>query len=430
MQVLLKRKFISSKTMIILLTVSLILHVFIESMRWQMTPVYFTILIALFGEYFNKVIDSPWLRGAVFGLGLIGVICSAVLAYLLPIFKLPKPTGPFDVRTTYCKFQTKDDSLGAKIWFPAFEKPKRKVRAKYHPKPANALKGVMGMPGFIFSHFKIVKTSAYSTIDLSVSDTLQYPIVFYSHGAMSNYIDNTALLQEITSRGYVVVALDHQFSLEKYGIDPALARSLDPVSQMLFIDQLLQYAVPDQVNDFEFVKEQIAKGEPPWISLIDTSRIAYIGHSLGGATAVEAMSQNADLGVGVNLDGPINPNCVDSWNDTLLYISAFSPDLPDNELAKREVPPDFYRAVKNYELTPVKALFSNESVEGSWLRIKQAGHLDFTDVPYLMPMLKSKRYHRSTGHQLKAKIIVNFLDTYLKKLPAKEINHGGLEQLF
>src|SRR5207253_1879288 len=90
------------------LVLSLIAHIFVEGWRWQMTPIY-AVSLALFFYQFSRVFRSPTeqaesasqrLRkyfGHAVGLLFLGI--GTLLSMVLPVFRFPKPTGPFNVGT-------------------------------------------------------------------------------------------------------------------------------------------------------------------------------------------------------------------------------------------------------------------------------------------------------------------------------------------
>ncbi|WP_211370498.1 hypothetical protein [Nonomuraea turkmeniaca] len=56
-----------------------------------------------------------------------------------------------------------------------------------------------------------------------------------------------------------------------------------------------------RVADVRFVLDELAKGR--WGEVIDRSRIAMVGHWMGGRAAAQAMLTDARIKAGVNLDG-------------------------------------------------------------------------------------------------------------------------------
>ena len=80
-----------------LLSAILVGHLLIDGARWQMIPVYIAAMIG--SLYFFSNISKKWLRVTSIFFALLFLIIGGTLAYLLPVFDLPKPTGDFSVGT-------------------------------------------------------------------------------------------------------------------------------------------------------------------------------------------------------------------------------------------------------------------------------------------------------------------------------------------
>ncbi|MEO0332633.1 MAG: hypothetical protein AAF223_13290, partial [Bacteroidota bacterium] len=242
------------------------------------------------------------------------------------------------------------------------------------------------------------------------------PLVIYSHGGSSTNIDNTALLQEIAAQGYMVMAIDYNFSLEAYGLTMEDATTLTVEAQKKFINQLVERTVPNQVDDIIYGLKEIQSTSFPLAKHIDFENIAYLGHSLGGTTSINASNRATPAKAVINMDGPIDPNTITKIKSPILYLSSYSPDLPDKILEGKGLPDaNLYREVKKYELGNVTQLFDTRQDDAFWLRFKHAGHVDFTDVPFMIPMMTTDGYDKQQGHRLRTEVIIDFLNAYLKE---------------
>ncbi|TFW24042.1 hypothetical protein E4L96_06375 [Massilia arenosa] len=103
------------------------------------------------------------------------------------------------------------------------------------------------------------------------------PVLVFASGAHQKAGDYTVLLEQIASRGYVVVALDAPAAGEPY------ASTADEIASAL-----------------REVDRQRANG--PWADRLDEPAGAF-GHSIGGAGAVLALARNPRLRAAFNLDG-------------------------------------------------------------------------------------------------------------------------------
>ena len=92
----------------LLATVFVTIHALIEGMRWQLIPSYVltAILCLVYLKGIASLVNSTHSRGHLrlirigAGIGIFLTLLSAALAVVLPVFTLPKPTGPYRVGTT------------------------------------------------------------------------------------------------------------------------------------------------------------------------------------------------------------------------------------------------------------------------------------------------------------------------------------------
>ncbi|MGW3206024.1 alpha/beta hydrolase [Streptomyces sp. NPDC001135] len=137
------------------------------------------------------------------------------------------------------------------------------------------------------------------------------PVLLYSTGLHSDRAMGTALTQDLASRGYLVVTVDHthdagevEFPGGRLEVNrmPAGSHSSDTLNV--------------RAADIRFVINQlgtIAKGGNPDVDhaklpsglskAVDTSRIGMFGWSLGGAAVDTAMQLDRRIDAGANLDG-------------------------------------------------------------------------------------------------------------------------------
>jgi len=413
-----------SLMIIIIISGTMLLHIVLERIRWQMYLVYVIslVLIGLFVTGFE--INSLWLNRLIQIISLVFILVSNILAILLPVFQLPHINKDVSVGVRYLTIE----SIHLKFFYPSIN-DKKLVKDRYHPTPTKSLDGIMGAPGFVFSHVKLVKTGAYIDADISKAVT-KYPLVIYSHGAMSTYVDNSALLIEIASNGYIVLAIDYDFSFQLYNMNQSDAMSMNLEAQKRFGQELFEKVVPNQVDDISYCLKVLSESNSQLSQAIDFNNIALLGHSLGGTTSVNGSLKIPNVHAVINMDGPIDDKTIPCFHVPLLYMSSFSPDLADEELKAKRVPVDFYRSVKKYELESVYKMMDKKSSDLFWVRLLTAGHLDFTDMPYIVPIMTTRGYNKAKGHQLRSIIINKFLDSYLKQdFKMEKIKDRSLEWL-
>ncbi|WP_433672160.1 alpha/beta hydrolase family protein [Nocardia sp. CA-136227] len=146
------------------------------------------------------------------------------------------------------------------------------------------------------------------------------PIVLFSPGMGMLREANTAQAEDLASHGFVVVAMSHTHeSLATEFPGGRLEKSLLP--QTTDIDEIkaqAELAMRVRVADTRFVLDRLADigagadpdadGHPLPVNLagiLDMSKIAMFGHSLGGATAAQVMHDDRRVAAGVDLDGTL-----------------------------------------------------------------------------------------------------------------------------
>jgi len=411
-----KRNVKSINILAIITIITFALHYFIEGIRWQLYFIYLICIIIILFNLTKGKINKKWLRNILLISSLLIVVFSSTLAIILPVFKLPEMHSKFSVGTDYMTFKDKERDnriINVKVWYPTSAHDG--VNDLYCQNPIESLNGLMGMPGFVFGHLILVKTGAFYKSDI-LNTTNKYPLIIYLHGAVSTNVDNTELLQELAGNGYIVMAIDFKFSYESYHLNKSEATTMNFESQMRFSASLFQKVVPNQVEDILFCINEMQTKKYRLSDYIDFSKISLIGHSLGGSTAINASLENKNIAAVVNIDGPIDKDAILRFHSPLLYISSYSPDLSDEKLTNKGLPDThFYRDVKNFELKNVRQIFNKNQDQSHWVRFKNAGHLDFTDLAFVIPLMKTKGYDKTKGDSLKTVMILDFLDCSLNK---------------
>ncbi|GAB3164005.1 alpha/beta hydrolase family protein [Microbispora hainanensis] len=226
---------------------------------------------------------------------------------------LPEPTGPHPVGTTSLRLEdtsrpdpwvpeAESRELMVSLWYPARSRNGR--RAPYMtPKESELIlkgKGVTGVPSDVLSR---TRTNAFSGAEpAGRGHTL--PLVVLSPGFTDPRSSLTALAEELASRGYVVAAIDHTY--ETFATTfPGGRVTTCAACELEGVDDFGEKAVKNRAVDVSFVIDQLTGPHATWTgaSLIDASRIAMAGTSLGGASVAETMLKDSRVRAGINMDG-------------------------------------------------------------------------------------------------------------------------------
>ncbi len=144
------------------------------------------------------------------------------------------------------------------------------------------------------------------------------PLIVFSHGGISYKDSNTSLYRELASHGYIVASIDHPYQSlftsidgRKVWIDSGYLKELqteDANEDIANSFACYQEWMKIRTADISFVIDsfvaEAAKSDNGFYSLIDTSRIAAMGHSLGGAAALGVARQRSDIRAAVALESP------------------------------------------------------------------------------------------------------------------------------
>jgi predicted dienelactone hydrolase len=374
----------------------------------------------------------PWKSGVAFSL-LIALAGAAI--WLFPVGDLPKPRGPHPVgvRTFELSDTTRPGVLHAaadeprrllvRVWYPAQHVDDYTARPYFTQREtdttARSLGAIFGFPQF-FTYMRHARTNSYEDAPL-LAGARNLPVVLYSHGYSTFLGQNTALMEELASHGYVVYSLQHTYDSattlfpngDVIQTDPAvLAGPSEPEESEARMppslvasatastlderleghlrsredaiaknDRTVMKSTVTWVADRLFLHDRLQKGAVPAnvAQIVAASRLDRVGEagmSFGGATTGSVCLVDARCAAGVNLDG----------GD--FHFNAFDADLPSPFLMFHS---DLRYLYREFGVEPKGAPrgfneFSYERIgtsgeRGNLYRVQLAGtqHLGFSD---------------------------------------------------
>ncbi|MGN9843998.1 alpha/beta hydrolase family protein [Nonomuraea sp. H19] len=339
---------------------------------------------------------TPWApikRGsAVAVVGLLALVASACTASAsastasagrsaapTSTLYLPKPTGSHPVGATSLHLkdvsrhdpwvpEAKARELMVSLWYPA--KPRGERRAQYvTPKESELLVKDAQLPGVPFDVLSKTRTNAFSDAN-PAGRSRSLPLVVLSPGFNSHRSSLTALAEDLASRGYVVVGIDHTYESAATAFPDG--RVTTCVACQAKGEGFGEKVVGSRALDVSFVLDQLTRSRSQWkgARLIDPSRIAMAGQSVGGASSIAAMLKDSRVRAGINMDGttfaPIPPS---GLSRPFLFLGTQEMHSPGGKDSTWER--DWKR------LTRWKR----------WLVVAGAEHASFTDVPLLAGQL-------------------------------------------
>ena len=145
-----------------------------------------------------------------------------------------------------------------------------------------------------------------------------YPLVVFSHGYSLSPIVYSAMVEHYASQGYVVLAPEHNESFD--GSLTGFWEEL--IDRPIDIHRTIDYA------------ELLNKPGAPLAGLIDLDKIAVVGHSYGGYTALAAAGARFDFAAyktrcaALAADDPLNFFCAPITNESDMAKRAGLDDVP------------------------------------------------------------------------------------------------------
>ena len=388
------------------------IHLLIEGWRIQMVPVYVLALLmlvyrwpALIGRTYMVLRRREIIVSSLMALCLI--LGGALAGWLLPVVKLPEPTGPYLVGLVDRELidEARGRRLMVSVWYPT-DRYGQVAPLTHHPdEVAAGLGKLAGLPGLPFQHLRYFKLAASENIPV-LTEGSPFPVLVFSHGLVGLRLQNSSTLQDLASWGYVVVAIDHTdaaavtvfpdgetrfYDLEAFGIPSSIEPDKAIVDERMF---------PVWVADQRFVYDTLemwAVYDPMFADRLDMTHIGSFGHSFGGATALEVCRVDARCRAAVNLDGGLYGAIVSqpAVRPLLLMSSAESSQYAE----------------------PVEEwtrMIENASAEAYWLELPGSTHFSFTITQLLSPILAPKDFDPRAGLGIVDRYLRAFFDVYLR----------------
>ncbi len=264
--------------------------------------------------------------------------------------------------------------------------------------------------------FREVPVHFYYPADAAEGE--RFPLVVFSHGAFGYYQSNTSTYLELASNGYVVAALDHPhhafITRDTAGklvfVDQDFFRTAnalngssasdDPEACYPIFREWMDLRTADlncvldavkaaggscRLNDAWFLPESNADMVRSVLKMTDMTKLGLMGHSMGGAAAVQLGRERDDISAVIDLDGTMLGEYTGVENGKLTVREDVYP-LPVLEFNNWETYNDRKEYLAQGGCYPNDELIRG-AAEGYAVTIRDTKHMDFTDLPLLSPFL-------------------------------------------
>ncbi|MFC6019848.1 alpha/beta hydrolase family protein [Plantactinospora solaniradicis] len=349
--------------------------------------------------------------------GLVAVAASAVpiraaLAAATPAkieLTVPEPSGPYPIGTTelhlvqpgrpdpWAPEITRE--LMVSLWYPAVPDP-RYPRAPYLPSAlAELYETEAGVAPLALPTGRIDwrGTRTHARVAAPVlARPGGHPVVLYSPGGLNSRALGTVGAQDLASRGFVVVTVDHPGEAAVEFPGNRIRRTQVPfdITDPAEIERVKERFMAAREADLLFVLDQLevlaAGGNPDAERralprglgrAMDLSNVGMFGHSAGGLATARAMYADRRIDAGVNMDG---------WFQFGDNHPERGSDRPFLLLGARSHPQDpvLHGEVRTHLTEPLWRVFWDNST--GWkldLNVPNGQHYTFTDGQWFLPQL-------------------------------------------
>lgn len=254
--------------------------------------------------------------------------------------------------------KTRRRELSVKVWYPT-NPAAGGLRAHYlDPTIAPLVKAQMSIPATAPN----VVTNAGSAAALQAGTS--YPVVIFSPGYGMVVELYSTLLEDLASQGMVVVAIDHPYisgatSLANGQVVEALAGAAAGQPMAEFLDDAVDTLVADQ----RYVLDWLQGPNTGMLgSHLNLARIGIIGHSIGGAAAIQTARSDERVKAGLDVDGTVYGGTAGRWHKPVMFLLA-----------------------SNHTADPtVDAVLRLASGPRRSVTVQDAGHMDFSDLKWVL----------------------------------------------
>jgi len=353
-------------------------------------------------------------------IGWAAFLAGIAVYLLVPTFALPNLDGTYPVGTVvlhvvdHGRWETLGDDnsrreLMVQVWYPAERSDERRQRG-----------------------FQLWPRRAGAVIDAPLSPAeASYPVLIFSPSWHGQRGQNLFQVEELASRGFIVVGIDHPYSsavtvfpdgrVARARLVPFWDFSSDQALQASI--QYIERVLKVRVQDVEFLVAELErlsqKGSGSMFSeRLDFSRLGIFGYSFGGAVAAQVCLLDRRFKAGMDMDGTLYGAAADagvSQPFMFLVESTKAPTAPDFSALS----PEKRRFAALEERDFYEQRNSMERHGGYWLGITGTQHTNFTDPP-IAPTVGYYLLDAGTIDPVRALRIIN---AYTVAFFEKHLNH-------
>ena len=370
----------------------------VNGVQWQLVPwqvLAGSVAAAAAFRRWRPGHSRRWRRAIGRGMLVIGLAFGGLALLTAYVPALPKPSGPHRVGSEIFRWtdSQRPETLTAnpsdrrqvvaQAWYPTDTSSGPAV--PYFEAERHLPGSINGLPSFMFASFGRVATHA--TVDTPISRAQRtWPVLLLEPGLAVPREQYAALSTELASRGYVVIALSapYESAVTVLAGGHVVGQTTHPDVMGPPPHPAIERLINIRAADASFVLDQLSRlpqlnPRSPLAGHLDLQHVGIIGHSIGGATAVEVIAADPRFKVAVNLDGKLfGAQSAAHLDRPLLWIQSDGPQTAEYTHGRDR-------------------LFDRLRDGGALLTIRGSTHTGFTDSPSYLTALGRSMIGPATG---------------------------------
>jgi len=285
------------------------------------------------------------------------------------------------------------------------------------------------------SYFKILEAAsshAFLEKDPTLDPSEQHPVVIFSHGNQMSGLFYAAIQEDLASHGYVVMSIDHPGeALFTIFPDGKVATYSEPPAEgqatsLEAVEAGFRRRIEKRV---EAIASAISEASKFFSSNLDLSRVAVVGHSIGGIAASAMCEIDERVSACANLDGRDSGAPFYLWAKTkgpLKPFLYFAKPLRADDGNSATSPATLDKLNKDLAAVVSRDKQRMRSLQGDSYRVILTGatHDTFSDAPLLLPSSEEEKAAHVRRTQIVREYLRAFMDKYLKNAAATVLDQA------
>jgi predicted dienelactone hydrolase len=406
----------------ILLLASLIIGAY-----WQMIPLYLGAILAFHAMIGMRREQPRWLRATLATAVACLLLMTAGATFLLPMFALPKPTGPYAIGTqvepladpvrmeTHVAGPAKPREIMIQIWYPAT--PNHQHFAGYRRRRETTL---------LSSYMAVLKTHSYKNAAVATAGA-PFPVLLFNPAWGGQRTQNTYQMEDLASHGFIVVGIDHTYNSRPVEFPNGRviwSRNLHDITDFQHTTLTQQLAIGDsevriEAGDDSLVLNTLsaANRDPrsAWFGRVNTNNAGAFGHSFGGAVSAQICYQDPRVKAALNEDGWVFGDvATHGLNKPYMFMDDDTPPIVASQLHSADVQTRRESALDVAEMDNFEKTM--RSFGGYYILIRGSKHFNFGDRSLYSPIRRwtdSGSVSPQLAHQAIEAYTLQFFSHYL-----------------